>query len=149
MKRKIISIPPNYFYLAIILTVVFHFILPKFNYIQSPYNYLGVILIILGLWLTIWPWQIFKKHNTSERFVQSKALVTEGPYEFSRNPMYLGMTLVLLGLVIVIQNILSFIFPVLFFLVIHFMFVPYEEEKNEQDFGQKYLGYKNKVRKWI
>lgn len=147
--KKIISTPPTYFYLAVIFIVLFSFLLPRFNLISKPYNYLGFALIILGIWLTIWPWLVFKKHQTPENFSHSTTLVTVEPYKFSRNPMYLGMLLLLIGLTILLQNVLSLIFPVLFFLIIHLMFIPYEEEKMLNSFGSNYLIYKHQIRKWL
>jgi len=147
--KKITGIPPNYFFICIILSVAFYFLLPEFNLIRYPYSMSGWAVMIVGLYLIIWPWYVFKKHNTPEDFSKSTYLVTEGPYKFSRNPMYLGMAIFLLGLSIAIGNVIAFISPIFFFLIIHYMFIPFEEEKTQNTFGQKYLDYKKKVRRWI
>jgi len=149
MKKKIIFLPPTYFYAVIVFIVGVYFLLPQLNYIAWPYNLLGLVILALGFYLVIRSWLNFKEHGTPEDFSESKALVTDGLYKYSRNPMYLGMVLILLGMAISLKNMLGFIAPVGFFLIIHFMFIPYEEGKNEKTFGPVFLDYKKRVRKWI
>jgi len=149
MKRKIISLPPNYFYAFIIFIVAVYFLFPYLNIIIFPYNLIGLVIFTLGFYLMSWSWLRFKKHQTPESFKKSTALVQDGPYKFSRNPMYLGMTLILLGLAVLFKNIIGLIAPFLFFLTMHFMFIPFEEEKNEKELGEKYIDYKKKARRWI
>jgi len=149
MERKIISIPPNYFYLTIVFIVICRFLFPSYKFIQAPYNYLGFIIIFLGCLTEIWAWLLFKKYKTPEDFSESVKLVTEGIFKITRNPMYLGMLLMTIGLSFVLNNYVSFIGSVFLFLIVHFMFIPFEEEKNYKTFGQQYLDYKSKVRKWL
>ncbi len=149
MKRKVVSLPPNYFFVCIIGIAVFYFVFPGFNMISMPWNFTGLILMIFGMYLIPASYQIFKKYKTPEGYKKSTYLVTEGLYRYSRNPMYLGSVIFLLGMSVLVGNVLSFVFPVLFFVIIDRMFVPYEEEKGEKEFGKKYLEYKKKVRRWI
>ena len=146
---KPVSIPPNYFYLGIFLSIVFYFIFPSWNLIVFPYNLIGSVLIVFGFFLIIYSWALFQKHGTPEDFSKSTALVTENLYSFSRNPMYLGAVIVLIGLSILLGNVLSFIIPVLFFIIIDRMFIPFEEEKNTKTFGKKFLDYKKRTRRWL
>ncbi len=146
---KPISIPPTYFYFCLSLTIALYFLTPQYNLIKFPYNLTGTILILLGLFLIYYSWFLFKKNNTTEKFEKSKTLVTENIYKYSRNPMYLGGILFLIGFSILFTNIISFISPLIFFLIIHFIFIPFEEEKNKKTFGKKFLKYKSKTRKWI
>jgi protein-S-isoprenylcysteine O-methyltransferase Ste14 len=87
--------------------------------------------------------------GTSERFEKSKKLVTDGVYRYSRNPMYVGGILILAGLAIFLGNILAFISPILFFLVIDRVVIPIEDEKTAGDLGEEYMEYKKRVREWI
>jgi len=102
-----------------------------------------------GLLIIFWTWKLFINAGTKEDFSESKTVVVGGPYKYSRNPMYAGMIIFLIGLVILFENILGFISPVLFFLIMEFMFIPFEEKKMEKELGKKYLDYKKKVRKWL
>jgi protein-S-isoprenylcysteine O-methyltransferase Ste14 len=149
MKSKIVSIPPNYIYFSLAISAISYYLLPSLNIIPSPFNYSGWILIFIGLLLTYWSWLCFKKHGTPEDFSESKALVIDGPFKFSRNPMYLGMFIITLGAAVCFKNLIGILVSVFVLLVMHFMFIPFEEEKNEKTFGQAFLDYKIKVRKWL
>lgn len=77
------------------------------------------------------------------------ALVTGGVYRYTRNPMYLGATLFLLGLGFALGDILSLFFIPCFVLYItHFQIVP-EERALERLFGKEYMEYKRRVRRWL
>jgi len=77
------------------------------------------------------------------------ALVTSGPYRFSRNPIYVGMTLVYLGLALVIDSawILAGIVPIL--LAMRYGVIAREERYLEAKFGELYRAYKSRVRRWL
>ena len=63
--------------------------------------------------------------------------------------MYLGMVLILIGLAITCKNIIAVGIALIFFLILHFMFIPFEEIKLEKTFGENYLAYKQRVRRWL
>lgn len=147
--KRIISVPPNYFYFAILLAVPFRFLFPDLNLIAVPWNLSGLIIMTLGLYLVWKPYKQFMDHNTPENFGTATCVVADGLYEYSRNPMYVGGVLFLIGLAVLMGNLLSFISPLLFILVMHFMFIPYEEEKMIQECGEDYTVYMKKVRRWI
>ena len=147
--KKPFSIPPNYFYACLILSIILRFVFPAFKFVLFPYNFLGLFVIAYGIYLVINPWYLFKKHNTPESFDESTAIVSEGIYKYSRNPMYLGGFIILMGLSLTMNNLISLVPALIFFLFMHFMFIPYEEEKMLKTFGDKYLEYKKNVRRWI
>ena len=149
MKRKIFLKPPHYFFFCLILSLVLYSMIPQLNLIIFPWNLIGLILIIKGSVFVYLAWALFKKYKTPEDFQKSTRLVKEGLFKYSRNPMYSGGVVFLFGISILLGNIASLISPVLFFLIINYMFVPYEEEKGERDFDQEYLDYKKKVRRWL
>jgi protein-S-isoprenylcysteine O-methyltransferase Ste14 len=82
-------------------------------------------------------------------FSESTTLITEGFYKYTRNPMYVGMNSFLLGLLIILNNPLNFIFLIVFFFIVRNMFVIKEEVQMEETFGEEYLIYKDKVRRWL
>jgi hypothetical protein len=63
----------------------------------------------------------------------------QGPFQFSRNPMYLGGVIVQTGLAVCSGNIISFLAPLLFFVILNFIFIPFEEEKKGKELGEEYL----------
>jgi protein-S-isoprenylcysteine O-methyltransferase Ste14 len=114
-----------------------------------PYNLIGLILVIPGIYLVISPLSLFKRHNTPESFDPSTYLVQESIYRYTRNPMYLGGIIILVGSCILLNNRVSFVSPLIFFFIMNLMFIPYEENELLKTFGDKYTGYKKKVRRWI
>ena len=82
-------------------------------------------------------------------FSESTTLITEGFYKYTRNPMYVGMNSFLLGLILILKNPLNIFFLIIFFFVVRNMFVLKEEVQMEETFGEDYLTYKGKVRRWL
>jgi len=140
---SIFSIPPNYFYAGIILIFILHICFPAQATINAPFSLIGILLIFLGSYLIIKPFLVFKKNKTPMKIVQ------EAPYSWSRNPMYLGATVFLVGCAVCSGKTISFISPILFFLIMNFMFIPYEEKIMTETFGDDFLKYKKRVRRWI
>ena len=82
-------------------------------------------------------------------FNEATALVTGGFYRYSRNPMYLGMVLLLLGTAMLCGTA-GTLLPIPFFVwVIHRNFIPGEERLMAAAFGEEYLEYQNRVRRWV
>jgi protein-S-isoprenylcysteine O-methyltransferase Ste14 len=149
-EKKPLLIPPTYFYIFSILAISVRFIFPQTTFVRFPVSLLGLVLIIFGFWLIIYSWQLFQKNNTPENYKdQSTCLVTENIYQYSRNPMYVGTIFVLIGIGIFTGSYLSFIFPVLFWIVMNYSNIPFEEAKMEKEFGKKFQEYKNQTRRWI
>jgi protein-S-isoprenylcysteine O-methyltransferase Ste14 len=147
-KGKIL--PPMYFYIFLLLAIGIHFILPVKKLIGTPYNYVGILLIGIGIWLNIWADRLFKNKNTTVKpFEKSRFLIEEGPFVFSRNPMYLGMVIILFGVAVVLGSIMPFVTPVAFFVLVGFVFIPQEEKALEETFGNSFIEYKKRVRCWL
>ncbi len=147
MKRLIV--PPLFVLLSLILIVLFFFLVPRLNIIPFPFNFAGLIISFGGFVLMGKARELFKKHNTNLAIEASSSLVTEGPYTKTRNPMYIGMFLLLLGIAVCFANLLSMLTPFGFILAIHLIFIPKEEKLMHEAFGAQYIEYKNKVKRWI
>ncbi len=146
-----LSLTPDYLLGFIALQILFHYIFPIMKIIFSPYTYLGIPLIILGVYLNIiWVADTFKKEKTTTRpHEMPSKLITYGPFKYTRNPTYLGMALTLLGVAILLGSLITFIFPIIFIILTNTYVIPIEEKNLEKKFGKKYLEYKKKVRRWI
>jgi len=125
-------------------------VLPLVQIVQTPYRYAGILLIGIGIWLNIWGDGLFKREKTTIKpFEQSSVLIVEGPFRFSRHPMYLGMVAILLGVAIICGSLITFVAPITFFIIMSVVFVPVEEKAMEVTFGNEYLEYKARVRQWL
>ena len=121
---------------------------------SSPQNLLlilvGLGLIGLGFLLAFNSIARFLRAKTGVvPFSESTTLITEGFYKYTRNPMYVGMNSFLLGLMLILQNPLNIFFLIIFFFIVRNMFVFKEEVQMEETFGEDYLIYKGKVRRWL
>ncbi len=153
MPRKII--PPAYLLTSLLLMFILDRYLPVQNIISSTFdypdfNYMATFVRLCGFALTASSALYFKKSATAIRpFETSTALVKGGPYRFTRNPMYLGMVLILIGTAIYLGSLTPwFVIPV-FFLIIQECFIKHEEPFLKNIFGKEYQDYKCKVRRWI
>jgi protein-S-isoprenylcysteine O-methyltransferase Ste14 len=147
-KRKVI--PPVYFLLALILMAALHWALPFGRLLAPPATYLGIPLIVAGMWLGGHAFRGFSKAGTPVvPFERSTALVTNGSYRLTRNPMYVGMVLILSGIATLLGTVGPWL-PIPFFVwIIRSRFIMGEERFLEELFGQQYLAYKSRVRRWL
>jgi len=123
---------------------------PVLRIIEQPWSYLGIPLILIGIGIASVSANRFARAETGIiPFDEATTLVTGGLYRYTRNPMYLGMFMILLGVACMMGSI-SPLLPVwIFMLIIRYNFVAGEERFLEAAFGQSYIDYKNKVRRWI
>lgn len=142
--------PTTYLLLLLALAVALHFAFPIKRVLSPPYSFLGVVLIFFGGVLNLQTDRLFNKDNTTVKPYETPSTLEEtGPFRISRHPMYLGMTAILVGVAIVLGSIITFIMPVLFMMLMEKLFLHDEENKLAETFGEKYLDYKAKVRRWI
>ena len=130
--------------------VLFHFLLPLTQVVHGLWRLAGIALMVLGLWLTGSASREFRKAKTGFQLRDGgAALVTSGPFRFSRNPIYLGMLVWLLGLAVLLGSLVSFVFPVLTFLLANFVLIPPEEKKLQEIYGDEFRNYRQTVRRWL
>ena len=122
------------------------------EYILSINNILSIFILFLGLGILFISAASFKKHQTTINPLkpeQASSLVISGVFSFSRNPMYLGMVLILLSLSFKFNPIGGIFFTLLFAIYItRFQIIP-EEAVMEKLFGDDFQKYKSKTRMWI
>jgi len=146
---KIIAFPPFYFFAGIVLSLLFYFIFPEYNLLTFPFNLFGFLILVTGLLLIIKNTVVFNSKKTTLQNEQPSSFIQDGFYKYSRNPMYLGGLIFHIGLSILTGNIISIINPILFFLMMDFICIPYEEEIMIKTFKDEYRSYKKKVRRWL
>tara|TARA_S200000501_G_C20641700_1_gene663536 strand:+ start:301 stop:747 length:447 start_codon:yes stop_codon:yes gene_type:complete len=119
-----------------------------FNYA----NILSLFFLILGLSIIVISFRLFKKEKTTINPImieKASLLVTSGVFKYSRNPMYLGMVLILISISIKFNfygGVL--IVAVFFFFITYFQIIP-EEKAMLKLFGKEFIKYKKQTRRWI
>ncbi len=110
----------------------------------------GAVGIGAGFGVMTWAWALFRRVGTPIQPTERAAvLVRSGPFRFSRNPMYLGIVMMLLGVAAWVGSFPMLIAPVGFFVFMSTVFIPYEESRLRDAFSDEYLSYAQKVRRWI
>jgi protein-S-isoprenylcysteine O-methyltransferase Ste14 len=123
---------------------------PIAEIVPRPINYGGAVLVVCGILFTIWAARLFAIAKTGVvPFSESTSLVTSGPYRFTRNPMYLGMVIALLGIAVILGSLTPFIVVPAFVVLITYLFILPEEGHMERAFGDAYLERKRHVRRWF
>ena len=150
-SKKKLKIPPPI--LVIILITSIYFSSDKLDLISIPYRTLfSIVILSIGLLIIINPVVKFIKSKTTVNPVEFKnveKLVTSGIYKYSRNPMYLGMIMIIISTTVYYLNFYSLLTPFIFYFWINRFQIKREEVFLEEKFGQEYLSYKTKTRRWI
>ena len=142
--------PPVLLLIAVVLMVALHYVLPVARWLAWPWRALGALPIAMALLVGFWGAVQFRRHDTTIiPFEQSTALIAKGPYRYSRNPLYISMTLILVGLWILLGSLSPVVVVPLFVWWISTRFIANEERHLEAQFGRTYLEYKTKVRRWL
>jgi protein-S-isoprenylcysteine O-methyltransferase Ste14 len=110
----------------------------------------GIAVLALGLALGAWAITILRRAGTRvETTKPTTTIVTTGPYRLTRNPIYVGMVVILIGLAIALNTAWLLVALVPFYLIIRYGVIAREEAYLERKFGDMYLSYKSRVRRWI
>ncbi len=147
MKR---IIPPVLFLLCVALMIGIRTLVVIQNVVPPPFNYIGIALILLGLAVTVRVRKRFSQADTEiHTFKKPRKLVTDGLFRISRNPIYLGFTVSLIGVWILLGTLLPVVGCLAFVLVTNYWYIPHEERAMKQLFGDEYKRYQSKVRRWV
>ena len=133
----------------LLLIFILHFVFPIQMILGFPFTLIGLAPLIIGLFISLQAIRTLKNRITKISNGNPRILVAEGVFQYSRNPMYLGGIVFFFGLAILLGSLVNFVFPPIMFLLVHFLFIPIEEEELKTKFGKEYLGYMKRVRKWI
>ncbi len=148
-------VPPLWLLFFVLAGLAAHFFIPAsrvFDFGTPLVNgAFGALVLIFGWGMTLHASKLFAEHKTEilPASPVNHALVTSGAYRYTRNPMYLGLVLMLIGIAIYVGTLPLFVSAVGLFLVLNFLFIPFEEEKMARQFGEQYAAYKQNVRRWF
>jgi protein-S-isoprenylcysteine O-methyltransferase Ste14 len=121
------------------------------HYLLYPWNLIGLPFLIIGITIAQMSKNVFKKEDTNiDTFKKPNKMITGGFYKFSRNPMYLGFVIALLGVALLYQaSLLSLFLLIVFSIILDKWYISFEEKMMHQEFGKEYEAYKNLTRRWI
>lgn len=111
---------------------------------------LGWALVGLGLALFVWTlWTFHRHHTTVNPYAAASALCTDGPFRYSRNPIYVGDWLILVGVCLLLHTLWPLLFAPLIWAMLRYGVIRHEEAHLEAKFGEPYRLYKARVRRWL
>jgi len=111
---------------------------------------LGWLVVGLGLALFIWVlWTFTRHHTTVNPYGGASTLCTQGPFRYSRNPIYLSDWFVLVGVSCLLGTVWPLVFAPLIWVMIRFGVIRHEEAHLEAKFGDPYRDYTARVGRWI
>jgi protein-S-isoprenylcysteine O-methyltransferase Ste14 len=143
-------LPPIYLFASLAGMVLLQFFLPVYQLIHYPWNAAGLIPLLLGMTINIVADRAFKRTGTTVKpFEVSTTLVTSGVFRLSRNPMYLGMVMILTGAALLLGALSPFIIIPIYAITMDRVFIVSEENMLDERFGGKWKQYKANVRRWI
>ena len=146
-----LKIPPPL--LVLVLVISNYFSSKKIDLILIPYqNLISFILFLIGVIILINPIYKFIKSRTTIdpiNFKKVNQLITSGIYKYSRNPMYLGLLIIVISTSIFYLNIFSITTPIIFYFWINKFQIKREEIFLTKKFGKEYLLYMTETRRWV
>jgi len=118
--------------------------------VTYPTNLLGIIILLLGLYLSKKGSDQFQKADTNiNTFDEPDKLITNGLFKYTRNPMYLGFAISLLGVAVILGTIQSLIIFIFFIMITDQWYIKFEEQMMVTKFGSEYKSYMKRTRKWL
>lgn len=143
--------PPPFIYLGgLVMGTLLHWLKPMSFLPENLTLPLGILVIVSSILLVVSSFREFTKAKTNiDVRKPTTSIVRNGPYRFTRNPIYVSMTLFTVGVAIGMNAlwILITLIPVLF--IMHVGVIAREEAYLTKKFGNEYLTYKSEVRRWI
>ena len=147
----VITRPPLAWGLAVIGGLALNWLVPLPSLpVDLPAGWLGAMVFVLALALFAWAIVTITRAGSNVPTNRPTTTIVEsGPYRFTRNPIYLGMFLGLIGLAIAFDNLWLLMMLVPFALIIRYGVVAREEAYLERKFGDVYRGYRSRVWRWL
>lgn len=144
-------VPPPLLYVAVfLLAAVLQGVLPLPGIPGLTGRIAGLFFLAVGAALILWSVGLFRRTRTSVIPVRpTTVLVIDGPYRFTRNPMYLGLLSVYLGGALVQQLLWAVLLLPMVIVMVQQLVIRKEEQYLARKFGHEYARYKTQVRRWL
>ena len=142
--------PPRIAMALLLVATVIHLAIPG-SWLQLKSQAIaGLATGILGVALMIRAWWLFRRYQTAIcPTAETTSFITSDVYALSRNPMYLGMVLMLLGVALFSGGWPHYVVTVAFGLILNYVFCRFEEQDLLDQYGAQYSEYTTRVRRWL
>ncbi len=147
----VIAPPPLIYLPTLLVGLALHFTLPV-SLLPGYWLQLAIGLPLIGTAGIVVVWAIRTLRRAGTEVSVNKpttAIVVQGPYRFSRNPMYLSLTLLYLGIAISLSALWMLVLVPIPFAIINLGVIKREERYLDQKFRREYMSYKERVRRWL
>ncbi len=125
-------------------------LLPGPTLLTDPLSWLGLVPLALGAWLNVGNALRFHRTGTNiDTFGRPTGMITDGSFRWSRNPMYLGFVLMLVGAGVLMGTLAPLVVAALFAMTCDLWYIRVEERAMQVTFGDAYEAYCQKTRRWI
>ena len=149
-KAGVIAPPPAIYLIAVLIGLMTDYFFP-FSFMPESFQLpIGLLIILPSVTLAALSFREFKKAETNvDPYKPSTAIITSGPFRYTRNPLYVTLSFVIIGVGIWLDNIwiIAMLVPVL--ILMHYGVIKKEEQYLTKKFGDKYLKYKETVPRWF
>jgi protein-S-isoprenylcysteine O-methyltransferase Ste14 len=143
-------LPPQLVLVCLPVMFLLHWFFPGLTFLPVPFQLVGLFPLFAGLVLTIAASGQFQRVGTNVKtFNEPGKLVTDGWFRFTRNPMYLGFLLVLLGVGTLFGTASPLLGPLAFGIIANLWYIPFEEQAMSAKFGPAYKAYQQRVWRWL
>ena len=144
--------PPYLVFLGLIISFLLEFLVFRNQIFDNSiiFRFLGIILTIAAILLFVKSVRIFnlRKEKIHPRSISTQ-IFKDGPFQFSRNPIYLAMFVLLIGVGLTLNSFWFLYSGLVVAIMIHYGVIIPEENYLEKEFGKDYLEYKKTVRRWL
>jgi protein-S-isoprenylcysteine O-methyltransferase Ste14 len=149
-KMRVLMLPPIVLLACIAVMILLDWQVPVIELWGAPYSWLGYSLIVIELTIASWHARLFRRLGTNiNTYGEAATLTREGLFRFTRNPMYLGFVMILLGVGICLGSTSPFVMVVGFILLTRYWYIDFEEKELYKKFGKSYLEYQQQVPRWF
>ncbi|HUH97760.1 MAG TPA: isoprenylcysteine carboxylmethyltransferase family protein [Anaerolineales bacterium] len=142
--------PTTYLLIAILAMIAIHFLFPLAMIVPPGWNLLGLLPLALGVVINLAADEAFRRAKTTVKpFEESSVLVQSGVFRISRNPMYLGFVLSLIGIAVLLRSLSPYLLILAFVILIQTLYITVEERMLGEKFGARWQDYKRTTRRWL
>ncbi len=149
-KAGVIAPPPLIFLGTLLIAILLHWLYP-INPLPMGIGFVvGVVLIVLSLVMAGSALSLMRRAGTSLNPEEpTTAIVTSGPFRYTRNPIYVSMTLIYLGITLLANALWPLVLLPFVLVAVDRGVIAREERYLERKFGEEYIRYKARVRRWL